>query len=507
MEAGGLSAGSMRRSVRRRHPELGLFVLLFTSYAFFVQGGGAGQNSRFALVRAIVERGTFRIDAYHQRTFDKAFYGGHFYSDKAPGLGFAAAPVYWVVWPVLRFAMPDPSQEYWRELIGLYLCTVFTVSLASAAAGVAFYRILLRFTERPVHALIIALAYGLGTPAFAYSTLFMSHQFCAALLILCFYVILQIRDREAPHRRWRLGLAGFLASSAVISEFPAILIAAALAVYLAFMLRNRVEFEWFVFGGLGPLALLAVYNYVCFDGVLVSAYRYEVNPYFREQMATGFMGLHWPRPAALMEILVGSYRGLLTLSPFLIIGFAGLYWLSKRREWRREAVLCAAVVIVYLTFGASYFMWWGGAAMGPRHLVPMLPFLALPAAAALGKMKRIGPLLVGVSIAVVTLCTAVMPEFPDDEKRFRRPVTSMVLPFLAEGRVSEKAVLREGVLEFSSRNPGHDWDAFNLGEVLGLHGLASLIPLAVVWDALLPWLAAGAGVTGGGSSGRHLRAR
>ena len=37
-----------------------LVAVLLVSYAYFYQAGGWNQNSRFALVRAIVERGTIR---------------------------------------------------------------------------------------------------------------------------------------------------------------------------------------------------------------------------------------------------------------------------------------------------------------------------------------------------------------------------------------------------------------------------------------------------------------
>ena len=65
------------------------FALLF-SYAYFYQGGGWNQNSRFALVRAMTERNTLQIDAYRDATGDRAVSNGHFYSDKAPGASLLA---------------------------------------------------------------------------------------------------------------------------------------------------------------------------------------------------------------------------------------------------------------------------------------------------------------------------------------------------------------------------------------------------------------------------------
>src|SRR6266545_3264224 len=52
---------------------------LFLTYAFFYQAGGWNQNSRFDLVRAVVDRGTPAIDAYEHNTGDKARRAGHTY--------------------------------------------------------------------------------------------------------------------------------------------------------------------------------------------------------------------------------------------------------------------------------------------------------------------------------------------------------------------------------------------------------------------------------------------
>ena len=60
----------MRHASRRTAWVLGL--ALFASYAYFYQGGGWNQNSRFALVRAIIERHTLQIDAYQLHTGDRA---------------------------------------------------------------------------------------------------------------------------------------------------------------------------------------------------------------------------------------------------------------------------------------------------------------------------------------------------------------------------------------------------------------------------------------------------
>src|SRR5512140_1665029 len=64
-------------------------AMLFFAAMYFYQEPGWNGNTRLALVRAIVERGSLQIDAYWKTpgwiTEDAAFFNGHYYSDKGPG--------------------------------------------------------------------------------------------------------------------------------------------------------------------------------------------------------------------------------------------------------------------------------------------------------------------------------------------------------------------------------------------------------------------------------------
>src|ERR1041384_1176877 len=112
-----------------------IFSLLFVSYAYFYQAGGWNENTRFDWVRAIVDDHTLAIDRYHENTGDKARFGGHYYSDKAPGLSFVAVPVYAIV----RLFQPLFSTEHGFVVVATYLVTVLTVGVAGAALGVLIY--------------------------------------------------------------------------------------------------------------------------------------------------------------------------------------------------------------------------------------------------------------------------------------------------------------------------------------------------------------------------------
>src|SRR5271157_3498936 len=128
-----------------RAPKQALLIgfVAFVSYAYFYSGGGWNQNTRFDFVRAMVERGTLSIDAYHANTGDKAFKDGHYYSDKAPGQPLLAVPAAVVTRAVLIAAGANPLSA--RSLVAIsYLCTLFSVALPMALACACLFWIALR---------------------------------------------------------------------------------------------------------------------------------------------------------------------------------------------------------------------------------------------------------------------------------------------------------------------------------------------------------------------------
>ena len=63
------------------------------AYATLIQSFSWNQTSHYDLVRAL-DHGRTTIDAYQENTGDKAFYKGHWYSARAPGLALYALPFY-----------------------------------------------------------------------------------------------------------------------------------------------------------------------------------------------------------------------------------------------------------------------------------------------------------------------------------------------------------------------------------------------------------------------------
>ncbi len=119
-------------SAGRVSPSVAGFAVLSVYFTgFFPPFGNPNELSRLEAVYAFVEQGTFSIDGAipvlgdHE---DKAVSGGHFYSNKAPGLTFAAIPVY----RALRVFFPAPKSPWDAVFV---LVRILTVSLLSTLAA------------------------------------------------------------------------------------------------------------------------------------------------------------------------------------------------------------------------------------------------------------------------------------------------------------------------------------------------------------------------------------
>jgi hypothetical protein len=465
------SRGALRR------PEAALFALALAAYAYFFQGGGWNAAVRFDLVRAIVEQGTVRIDGYEKNTGDLAYRDGHYYCDKAPGLSFAAVPVYAAVYPLAgegRLRGRFVSRAAW-------LATIVTVAVPSAAAVVMLWLLGEVLGLRPPWRALLALAYAFATLAFPYATLFYGHQLAAALLFLAFGLLMRAR-RHGGAGPGRLCAVGALLGAAVAVEYPAALAAAAIAAYAAAFVRPWPRLFWLAAGALAPLAGLAAYHAVAFGSPLTLPYAFSTDTPRRQG---GFFGLGAPSPRVLYAILFSPYRGLFYSAPWLLLALPGGVRLWRGRRFRAEAAVMAVVPLLYVLLNAGLVDWHGGWGTGPRHLVPALPFLALAAGGLVAgrapsrlEAAAYAPAVV-YSAALMLVATAVQPEVP---RWFGRPFRDYLFPAFAEGR------LATNTLPIHTGSVHERREAWNAGELLGLEGLPTIVPLAGLMAAGGLWL-------------------
>ncbi len=374
------------------------------AFAFVVHQSGPNQAAHFALVRALAS-GSAEIDPHE--TIDAAYVDGRFYAAKAPGLAMFTLPWYGALRAVgLQSAPLDTDPGYTRRVWELNL-------FGALLPAVVLLLLVVVAVERvcPGYGAATAVLLGAGTMLLPFATLLFDHALAAALGFAAFVVLL--RERDGPGRTWPLAAAGLLAGLAVVAEFPLALVALVLAGYAAAgaaPLRRALVYGGGVVAGVVPL--LAFNTWVFGSPFTLSYTNALVAPVGDGAPAVGanddgFYGVGVPDPRAALSLLV-SEKGLLIVAPIAIVALFGLplLWRSGRRA---ETLVCGGLAAVFLAYNAAYYLPWGGQAPGPRFLVPLLPFLALPLAAAL----RARPLAVAgigiLSVAVTALATLTDP--------------------------------------------------------------------------------------------------
>ncbi len=487
-----MSPSPHEKSALSRKAAILLGLLSFLSFLYFYEGGGWNQNSRFDLLRAIVERHTLQIDAYHQNTQDKAHFAGHYYSDKAPGLVFLAVPFVLAAQPALRIAGIDADSPR-GEIALSYIASAGAVALPAALAGVCLFFLGLRFGGDLSGAAFGTLVMCLGTPLWAYASLFWAHALVAACLIFAFASALKLHESQSARADFYWALAvGLTAGWATVTEYPAAPASAMVALLaLAQAWPRGKAARWRVVAGVGLGAAICVfvllgYLHTAF-GTFRPSYSYYDPNSFSFMRQQGYMGLTYPHPDRLLKIMFGCARGLFFASPVLAAAVVGLWWLSKQTAHRAAATTAAAIVAYYFLFNASFYWWKAGLTFGPRYAGACIPFLCIGLAVAWGRATRgwrrilVGLALCGVMMALMVISTTSQLSMQDS-----CPIMHSTWPAFWAGRL---ALNRDSMLTLAEAGSSGRYSAFNLGQLLGLRGLASLIPLLAMWGlaALLWW--------------------
>ena len=366
-----------------------LIVILIASAALAVVTAPAAAIGRVALADAFLH-GRVTIDANAAQTIDRARYEGHYYSDKPPGLSAVAAiPV-----AVLRAdnpALVEPDSTFWnaegsfalwaiQALVGGFFFVLGVVLVGRVAEAVAAR------TGGPA-----AAAYGLGTLAHPLAPTLFGHIPAGTLGLAG----LLLAGRGT---RLHLLAAGACAGAAVLIEYQAALIVVALLIYAAWRSGPRSAVV-LAAGGLPAVVLLGLYNVAAFGSPFRLSYMYVDNVYARKQ-SQGFFGIGLPDPSSFWTILLGD-RGLLLLSPVLVLAVAGL-WLLARSGFPREAAVVGGLAGAFLVVNSGYFLPYGGVSPGPRFFATCVPLLAIGFGPAFARWPRTSYIAAAISILAMT---------------------------------------------------------------------------------------------------------
>ena len=454
---------------------LGLIFVFLITYGWFFQGGGWNQNSRFDVVRALVEQHTLAITAFAANTGDVSHQGAEVYSSKPPGPSVLAAPLYAAARTVERASGIEPASPY-AQTGNAHLVTWAVAGVPAALLVALLFLYLAEVTGDERQALSMAAAFGAGSLALPYSGVLMNHLLVAFGLFAAWLAL----EAGRPTRSGLIG-GGAALGVALFSEYLTLPL---IALYALVWWHRRPELGrdaalFWVGPALGVAALLGL-QLVMFGSPFTLTYDNQ-NPAFVDQgLAFGMVGV--PDPRRIWWLTLQPYRGLFWSSPMLALAVLG----PGRIHGRRRAAFCLAMVGYFLLFNLAFKNWPGGWGFGPRYLIPALPFLFVLTADAWKRFALARSVAVALSVvfmlaAATTLVMVPGPDGGGPPPPGRDPVLE-TLELAAGGAVSVNPQAIFENLPGPSRDPAVDdrWDSYNVGELLGLEGIWSVLPVVLL---------------------------
>lgn len=508
-----------------------LILLCFLSLTFtWRHFWNTNEYSRIFLTRALIDHQSLSIDeivALHD-TQDKSLFRGKYYTNKAPLSSFLATPVYlsirlieiyggldfseaMEIYLITSVCLSIPSAlflllifKFWSSVtlhypirramliayaLGTMVWPYSTMYYGHLLAGMSlFLAFLIVFNASKVTAgrktffecgFFCGLAFAIEYPAALISlcifiyTAVVGKKLRAALyqLIAAVFIIVlwsqvgRIESIIEPHVLDLVEPHGFVLVTSIIVTVVVGLIAIS---------RAPTNLMFFL-GAALPVGVTFYYHLKCFGGLFQFPYYHETYQQFAIAHQQGIAGVTFPGSlqelsghlSALLQLLISPYRGLFFYSPFLLIGVSGMIKMIRDPEWRREGWLFLAVMVIYFLFLSAFSDWEGGWSMGPRHLVPLLPFLITAVVFQVGRTR--GALRNGLiwfltvfSLIAITLTFAGTVVFPYLPKEFMNPLYDLSWQLLVRGKLAP-----------------------TIGELCGLGGVYRLLPLIILVGVLI----------------------
>jgi hypothetical protein len=372
--------------------------------------------TRVYAVAALIDDDSWAIDAPIKRwggVDDKATRDGQLYSSKAPGTTLVGAPIY-QLYRLVGPALDKRSLTWFLRVI----------------VGLPFSLFLLLLIRREILAMSdedradgVFLCMGLGSMLYPYTLVFAGHAMATAMVFAA-YVYGRRSDPKG------MLLFGLCAAAAPAFEYPHAL--AILPLGLRFVLAQGAaqiprRIAYGVAGGLLPIAATCFAQAQMFGSFSKTGYSFLENTAYKDLHGDGFFGLSVPQIDRLGAALFSLELGLFLFTPVLLLGAYGLMRQTPHRL-AQERLWIGALIALELLFLASHGGWRGGWSIGPRYILPIVPFLAL------GLAVQFRPWVLG-SLAGLSILLCGLPSaiYPHLSEVFSNPWASFVLPALKSG--------------------------------------------------------------------------
>jgi len=438
----GQAAPVVGRPVRPRATRPALLLAVFFASLYLLTMGGhldsPDEELMFQVTRSLAERGSLDIGSTASpEHLALAGLDGRTYTPYGPVSSVLSVPFYALGQGMAALLPHRYSEVVLRFAIGL------RDPLVSALECVLVYVLALELGFGLSVAALVSLAFGASTLVWPFAKYSWSEPVTGACLLLS--VIAARRAVRSEGLGWS-ALSGLAVGLAIGSKIATGVVLPALLLYLVGAghgtlgqrLRRAVPFGAIL---LLPMLGLALLNLARFGNPLETGYHLD---------AVIDLG----RPIGMAGLLLSPDKSVFLYAPIAVLGVVGLGVLARRWPWEAGlfVLLVASHVLVYGTLA----IWHGDAAWGPRYLVPVVPYLVVPAGAALawthgqtrrlawrsgavlvalGVLVNLGGVLVDQRVSFVTLLNAAGGNLAVmDAQRWRPDLSAVVIQWAEFGQ-------------------------------------------------------------------------
>jgi hypothetical protein len=386
---------------------------LYFQVEHLVDTGSIAVPQTLAIRQPVIVNG--RVTGTQPIFFGRRGIDGQPYAPYGPLAAFLAVPHHLAARAVAWLAgvprTPLPGGIVWVFVVGGLTTLVSATAAALAVAG--FHRAAIALNATPRTALALALMLGGATVLWVYGASLYSDAWQAAMFIWAAALLLEARG-ATDHRAARVVGAALLLAMAGLTKVTSLVFVPGfiVGVLAERSVPLRARFATAVTVALGIALAVTIHlwwNAHRFGDPFEFGYDWtETIPQLPPQ---AFRAADIPR--GLIVLLASPGKSLLLWAPALLLAATSV----KAFRDRQPAVLMGIGVTacVGLAFYAAYLFPEGGYAHGPRHLVPMLPLLLLPAVAQPIEMRSRTLVLLCVFAGVVIAALATSVSFLEDQ--------------------------------------------------------------------------------------------
>jgi hypothetical protein len=386
-------------------PQLTAGVLAFAigAVAFWQvkpQVPGGDEPHYLIITQSLLKDADLKIENNHRARHYEAYYAaelppdfrvrgrdGQIYSIHAPGVSALVAPAF---------------------AVAGYRGAVFLLLVIAAVGSALMWRLAYRVTDD-------AAAAWFGWAGVTFSATWVFHSFTVypdgvgAVLVLTGVWALLRADAEArtPDERvlpWLLHGAALAALPWLHTRFSVLAAGFGALVLLRLPAVSNPAVKAFAFLSIPAISCIAwLGSFIAIYGTANPAVPYGGEAGGLEYVPDGFAGL-----------LFDQGFGLLAYAPVLTCAFVGVGIMIARLEWRRFGLELLFVVLPYILVVTHYPMWWGGRSAPARFFVPVLLWMALPAAVFWASVRSRTTRVSAAGALVVTIFACAVLVFAQD---------------------------------------------------------------------------------------------